>query len=68
MTRYLQALWPEVVRRMPALAGTKVRWNGEEIVVTGARVKGDVNRMEEAAETILKDLGVGEVAVNIIRW
>jgi len=65
LTRYLRALWPEVARRVPALAGAKAKWSGEEVVVTGARVKSDVNRVEETVEAILKELGLGEVTVWI---
>ncbi len=64
LTRYLRALWPEVAKRVPTLRGARVRWEGDEVVVSGVRVR-DPTPLEEKAELVLERLGFGEVRVRM---
>lgn len=63
----LAALWPEVCRRVPDLAGSQAAWDGWNVSVR-PRTKippERVDALEETAEAALRVLGLGEVAVYL---
>ena len=65
--RALAALWPQVGRRIPDLAGSRAEWDGWAVSVHPKRKIPPEREaaLEEAAEQALEDLGLGEVRVYL---
>jgi len=65
--RALAALWPEVCRRIPDLAESRAEWDGWAVSVRPKRTIPPEREaaLEEAAERVLSDLGLGEVRVYL---
>ncbi len=63
----LAALWPDVTRRVPDLAGSRAEWDGWSVSVRlAAKIPPErVDALEETAEAWLRWLGLGDVAVYV---